>query len=251
MSEKKTYVLYGASFNPPHKGHFSAISQMLEEFDYVIIFLYPKKHNNISGEVEILPPLKQRGRMLDLFIKEHFPNAEIQDKLIITNLAEDIGPPKNGEKVLHTYDYLQFVKENLPETAVLHACMSFNEGNQERAERFYNESKIKDEFGVFYLQEENHIQSSILRDFFSNNKSIKSVKDMNYIKYAVGNNLADYIFKNNLYGLKDRVKKSKEVKVEDVESNVNKDNENITSVDLNSETQLSLEKTLKSRKIGK
>lgn len=29
----ETYILYGASFNPPHIGHFSAISQMLEEHD--------------------------------------------------------------------------------------------------------------------------------------------------------------------------------------------------------------------------
>ena len=208
MSEKKSYVLYGASFNPPHQGHFSAITQMLENFDYIIIFLYPKKHSNVSGEVELLPPLKQREKMLDLFIKEHFPQPDIQNKIIVTNLAEAIQSQKNSE-IIHTYDYLQYVKENLPSYAELSVCMSFNEKNQNRTEKFFNEDKIKNEFGVFYLTEENNIQSSVLREFFSNNKSVKSVKDMNYIKYAVGNNLADYIFKNNLYGLKDKLKKPK------------------------------------------
>lgn len=215
MSGKQTYVLYGASFNPPHQGHFSAISQMLEEFDNIIIFLYPKKHNNISGEIEVLPPLRQREKMLDLFIKEHFPNPEIQEKIIVTNLADAIGQPKNEKQIIHTYDYLQFVKNSLPEYAELYACMSFNENNQNRTEKFFNEEKIKKEFGVFYLQEENHIQSALLREFFSNNKNVKSVKDMNYIKYAVGNNLADYIFENNLYGLKDRIKKPKEKNTEE------------------------------------
>ena len=42
------YILYGASFNPPHVGHFSAISQMLEEFDKVIVFPYPKKKQSLS-----------------------------------------------------------------------------------------------------------------------------------------------------------------------------------------------------------
>lgn len=210
MSDKKTYVLYGASFNPPHQGHFSAISQMLESFDHVIVFLYPKKHNNISGEIEVLPPMKQREKMLDLFIKEHFPQPSVQDKIIVTNLAEQIGVPAGEDKVIHTYDYLQYVKSNLPEGSELSVCMSFSENNQSRSEKFFNEKQIKDEFGVFYLTEENHIQSSLLREFFSNNKSVKSVKDMNYIKYAVGNNLADYIFKNNFYGLKDKVKKPKD-----------------------------------------
>lgn len=210
MSNKKTYVLYGASFNPPHQGHFSAITQMLENFDHVIVFLYPKKHNNISGEVEFLPPVKQREKMLDLFIKEHFPQPSIQDKIIVTNLAEQMNVSTGDEKVIHTYDYLQYVKNNLPEHSDLSVCMSFSENNQNRSEKFFNEKQIKDEFGVFYLTEENHIKSSLLREFFSNNKSVKSVKDMNYIKYAVGNNLADYIFKNNLYGLKDKVKKPKE-----------------------------------------
>lgn len=222
MSDKKTYVLYGASFNPPHQGHFSAISQMLENFDYVIVFLYPKKHNNVSGEIEVLPPVKQREKMLDLFIKEHFPQPNIQDKIIVTNLAEQMDLPKNDEKVIHTYDYLQYVKQNIPSGAELSVCMSFSENNQNRSEKFFNEKQIKDEFGVFYLTEENHIQSGLLREFFSNNKSVKSVKDMNYIKYAVGNNLADYIFKNNLYGLKDKVKKPKEKKNIDEKDGIEK-----------------------------
>ena len=79
--------------------------------------------------------------------------------------------PKNDEKVIHTYDYLQYVKQNIPSGAELSVCMSFSENNQNRSEKFFNEKQIKDEFGVFYLTEENHIQS--VPTVFINGKKVE------------------------------------------------------------------------------
>lgn len=208
MANQEKYILYGASFNPPHIGHFSAIIQMLEEFDKVIIFPYPKKYH--KGEEELLPPIGQRMKMLEIFTAEYFP--QLSDRLILINLASELKhKDRYKDGVLHTYDYLTFVRSNIPSDSSLSVCLGFEAQNVLRKEEFYKENEMKSEFNCFYLQEENNIQSEKLREFFSGLKVIKSKKDEAYIRYAVGNDLAEHIFKNNLYGLSKKEKKVAEV----------------------------------------
>ena len=192
------YILYGASFNPPHIGHFSAIRQMLEEYDHVIVFPYPKKFSN--GKVENLPPITQRMAMLEIFFGEFFP--QIKDRLVLTDLATMLIKSKTVKGMPHTYDYLQFAKQHIPEGASLSVCLGFDANNELRKESFHKESEISNEFGIFRLEEENTIQSTELRKFFSNHKNVANAKDERYIRSTVGDNLAEYIFKNNLYGVK-------------------------------------------------
>lgn len=207
MTDNEKYILYGASFNPPHIGHFSAISQMLEDHDKVIVFPYPKKY--IKGAEEILPPIGQRMKMLEIFAAEFFP--KMAERLVITNLAAELHQKDRvKEGVLHTYDYLKFVKGRLPADSKLSVCLGFEVQNIIRKEFFYKEKEIKEQFECFYLQEENKIKSEDLRSFFSGNKIIKSKSDENYIRYAVGDALADHIFEENLYGL---IKKNKKNQV--------------------------------------
>lgn len=205
MSNQEKYILYGASFNPPHLGHFSAICQMLEEHDKVIVFPYPKKY--VKGGEELLPPIGQRMKMLEIFAAEFFPR--VADRLIITNLAAELHHrDRVKEGILHTYDYLQFVKGRLPVDSKLSVCLGFEVKNITRREDFYKEKEIKEEFEYFYLQEDNNIKSTELREFFSGHKVIKSKKDEEYIRCVVGDGLADYIFSQNLYGLSKKAKKT-------------------------------------------
>lgn len=200
------FVLYGASFNPPHVGHFSAISQMLEEFDKVVVFLYPEKYAN--GKVEVLPPIKQRMKMLEIFIGEHFP--QMATRLILVDLASEIGlKDKVNDGVLHTIDYLRYVREKYDNTVHLSVCLSFKQENLLRKEHFFKEKEIEEEFGVFRLEEENKIQSSELRQFFSSHKNVRNAKDEQYIRSVVGNGLAEHIFEHNLYDVKKKKQKEK------------------------------------------
>lgn len=221
MATNEKYILYGASFNPPHIGHFSAIIQMLEEYDKVIIFPYPKKYS--KGEEEILPPIKERMEMLEIFTAEFFP--QFSDRLILANLAAELKhKDRFKDGILHTYDYLNFVRSNIPPDSSLSVCLGFEAQNVMRKEEFYKESEMKKEFNYFYLQEENKIKSEDLRKFFSELKNIKSKKDESYIKKAVGNDLAEYIFTNNLYGLS---KKEKKTEIKECHSSKNT-TENVT-----------------------
>lgn len=195
------YILYGASFNPPHIGHFSAISQMLEEYDKVFVFPYPKKYGSkVTLEEEKLPSITQRMKMLELFFAEFFP--QMHDRLILTDLATPMIKAKLTQGLPHTYDYLQYAKGKIPDGVDLNVCLGFDATNQLRNEKFHKEEEIEKSFGVFRLEEENTIKSEDLRKFFSSHKNLKSAKDELYVRYAVGNALAEHIFKHNLYGVK-------------------------------------------------
>lgn len=197
MSGAKSYILYGASFNPPHMGHFSAISQMLEEYDKVLVFPYPRKHG--GGILEELPPISQRMGMLKEFIGEFFP--QMAERLVLSDLSSKMGiKDRVSEGVLHTYDYLQYVKELLPLGSSLSVCLGFEAKNLK--EDFFREADMEREFGVFRLEEESSIKSQDLRDFFSTHSKIKNAKEERYVKNAVGTGVAEYIFKHNLYGVK-------------------------------------------------
>jgi len=201
------YILYGASFNPPHIGHFSAIRQMLEEYDNVIVFPYPKKFSN--GKVESLPAISQRMTMLEIFFAEFFP--QIKDRLILTDLASELIKTKTVKGMPHTFDYLQHAKNKLPDGAELSVCLGFDARHELRKENFYKEEDIAKEFGIFRLEEENKIKSEDLRKFFSSHKNLSSAKDERYIRSAVGDNLAEHIFKHNLYGLQKKKPKTEEL----------------------------------------
>jgi len=181
--------------HPHHIGHFSAISQMLEEYDIVIVFPYPKKY--VDGKQEMLPPISQRMKMLELFCIDFFP--KVIDRICLINLAAEMSMGTNN--IAHTYDYLTHIKNKLPKKSTLRVCLGFDSQYFLQKEKFYNEDLIKKEFSPFYLQEENKIKSEDLRHFFVMHKNIRSKKEENYIRYAVGNSLSEHIFKNNLYGV--------------------------------------------------
>jgi cytidyltransferase-like protein len=208
--ENKKYILYGASFNPPHLGHFSAMSQMLEEHDYIIVFPYPRKH--AKGVIEELPPLKQRMKMLDIFISEYFP--KMKENIILMDLATEMGLKDrlSDNTIIHTYDYLQYIKNNIPKNSKLSLCLGLDGQIMLEKESFYKQDEIENEFNVFKLEEENKIKSEDIRKFFSDHKNITSLKDEQFIRYAVGNALAEHIFEHNLYGVK-KNKKTKKINV--------------------------------------
>lgn len=195
---KEKYVLYGASFNPPHIGHFSAISQMLEEYDKVIVFPYPLKYKN--GEIEQLPPLRERMKMLQIFLGEFFP--KMHDRLILNNLSQELKiKDKYHDGIIHTYDYLKFVEENINPNSSLSLCVGLDSYQKLKNNLFYKQEEIYKNYGVFTIKEESIVQSKELRNFFINHRIIRSLKDELYIRNSVGNQLAEYIFKNNLYGV--------------------------------------------------
>lgn len=197
MLKKDSYILYGASFNPPHMGHFDAICQMLDTYDKVIVFPYPHKHE--SGRIEKILPLKHRMTMLGLFLKEFFP--QIHDRLILVNLSSEIKlKDKVHEGVYHTYDYLKLVQEIYPNVKI-GVCLGTDAQISLKKQQFTNEEQIKKEFNIFTLEEKENFNSRNIREFFQKKKVISSKKDADFLRYCLGSSLTNYILKNELYNL--------------------------------------------------
>lgn len=224
---KEKFILYGASFNPPHMGHFAAISQMLESYDKVIVFPYPHKHD--SGRIEKILPLKFRMKMMEIFLAEFFP--KIHDRLILVNLSSEIKlQDKVHEGVYHTYDYLKFVQKLFPQGEI-NVCLGLDAKNKLN---FTHEDSIKKDFGIFYLEEETEFNSRDIRAFFINKKYIRSNKDEEFLKYCLGHSLTKYILENNIYELKYRKKnKSNNILLKPSEELMTKSNKKETKVEEN------------------
>lgn len=202
---KDKYILYGASFNPPHIGHLSAIYQMLKDFEYVVIFTYPKTDagEDFNG-IDVKLPLKEREEMVKLFIMEFFP--KMQDRVILTSLRDNLGVTYCPDGVLTTYQYLNKIKQKLPIGSNLTACLGVEAQSYLNQKKLKNYDDIEKNYGIYYIKEENPVNSNDVRAFFKNNKNVRSVKDLNYIKNMVGNNVAQYIFDKNLYNLHNKIK---------------------------------------------
>ncbi len=196
---KKKYILYGASFNPPHMGHFSAIRQLLESYDKVIVFPYPHKHDN--GQLEKILPIKKRLKMIELFIAEFFP--QISERLLLVNLTDELKQKDTKtDGFLHTYDYLKYVQTKINQKDTeLHVCLGIDAQHSIEQNSFYKEEEITKEFGVFKLTEEKQITSGEIRKNLTDKKIIKSNKDEQYVSQYVGHHVSKYIIENNLYGI--------------------------------------------------
>lgn len=201
-NKKPKYILYGASFNPPHIGHYSAICQMLEHYDNVIVYPYPKQYRENGKEdfSVFLPPVHQRMKMLDHFLNDFFP--AMGNKVILEDLAKSVRKfNKIDSRVhLHTIDYLEYAQKAFPD-AEIHACMGLEEDRAKRKTNFHREEDIVKNFGTFELETSKSMSSQVLRKFFSKIQNTKASKNEKYIHQAVGRSVTEYIFTNNLYGL--------------------------------------------------
>lgn len=198
----KQYILYGASFNPPHIGHFYAIQQMLEDFDKVIVFPFPHKYQ--SGQVLSLPPLRNRIRMLELFFKEFFP--KVADRLILANLSSELKhKDQTHEGTLHTYDYLCYLRTKVPENTKLNVCLGIDHKIVETpvqipALRFHRYDDIAKEFGIYEIpDEENRFSSDKIRLLLAKPILYSDDATRKFLRRALGTSLSEYIAVNKLY----------------------------------------------------
>ncbi len=197
---KPKYILYGASFNPPHIGHFDAISQMLDNYDKVIVYPYPKQYRENGKEdfSVLLPQVHHRMKMLNHFLNDFFPG--IMDRIILNNLSTPVRQfGKLDSRIqLHTIDYLEYAQKAFPD-AEIHVCLGLEEDRVKGKTKFHRENEIVTNYGTFELKTSKSMNSETLRKFLSSVNNAKSHKNEKYIHFAVGRSVAEYIFTNGLY----------------------------------------------------
>lgn len=195
-SEKESgYILFGASFNPPHMGHFVAISQMLEKYEKVVIFPYPKKYDAGQLVEDNMPPVRSRMKMLEMFLAENFPH--LTNRLALVNLSELM--EQKNKNIIHTYDYLCFLKKKMPAGVSLHVCLGLEESKLKNKEAFYKQVKIQEEFGIYEIPTKSKVSSVELRDSLRTLPYPISAKFKRNLKALVGESLGEYLLTNNPY----------------------------------------------------
>lgn len=201
MGKRKTVVIYGGSFNPPHNSHFSIAEQVLNQYEEIekVIFApvsdtYPK---------DSLIENKHRYNMLKMITDKN-------DRLMVSDID------MHGEKSLPTIRVLEEMQKRFPDKEIRALMGSDNLKDihtWDRAEELVSKYKFLIMEREPYLVEEIFNENELLKQYKSNftkiNEGIMTNFNSNYIRnqikygksirYLVPEQVYQYIEENKLY----------------------------------------------------
>ncbi|THB68303.1 MAG: nicotinate-nicotinamide nucleotide adenylyltransferase [Gammaproteobacteria bacterium] len=174
-------AVYGAAFNPPHKGHMDAVSQLLEEFE--LVFLVPSVSHAFGKN---MLPVEERMEMLGIIISEFYADEK---RIKVENIESEVQESLGSERV-YSYDLLSFLNSRNPENQFVLAIGPDN-ARPEIWNKFYKNREIEDEFGFFVVSERKPIRSTYVRDLCLD--EYKNLTEM------LGERLAGHIINRGYY----------------------------------------------------
>lgn len=181
--------VFGASFNPPTRGHQDVIEQALPYFDE--IWLVPSAYHAFQKP---LIPLAQRLAMLKLFLQ----NWQTE-KIKIINI-EEILFSIQPQKAVFTFDVLSALQA-LCQIHYTSFQLTFILGpdNKDPAiwQKFYRFADIEKKWPLFIAQERLPIRSTLIRELVKQNSTINLTKAD--LTEFLDEKIAHYILTHNLY----------------------------------------------------
>lgn len=198
----KRYGIFGGAFNPPHIAHSIMAEDVREQMHLDKIIFIPTGNPPLKEGIEVASA-EHRYNMAKLAFENdnNFEVSDIEMKDLNTKsyTVDTLLKLKQQYKdefvnlylILGVDNLLDFPKWKTPEKLfLLSEVIVINRPN------FYvNEVKSEYSQRVKYLSVLNiEVSSSIIREYIRNDKSIK---------YLVRPEVEDYIYKNNLYTIKD------------------------------------------------
>ena len=197
-NKNKKILIFGGAFNPPHLDHASIIGTLLKQFPCDEIWVMPSadRHDKtigVSGE--------HRLKMIEIFIKELFPNPKVP--IIISTLE------LNRPKLTTTYETKLELEKSYPdyEFYFVVGADSFNDIKTKwvNGEKLYKEARFivlprpgillpeSTPDNAFVLQNKNNdapdISSTIIRSLIKEGKSIGEHTAKAVVEYIKNNNL--------------------------------------------------------------
>lgn len=201
MVTRKSVVIYGGSFNPPHNSHFSIAEQVLNQYEEVekVIFApvsdkYPK-----SSLIEN----KHRYNMLKIITDKN-------DRFMVSDID------MYGEKSLPTIRVLEEMQKKFPDKEIM-ALMGSDNLREihtwDRAEELVSKYKFlvmeREPDMIEDILNENELLKCYQSNFTKINQGIKTNFNSNYIRnqikngksirYLVPEQVYQYIEENKLY----------------------------------------------------
>lgn len=201
LNNKKSIVVFGGSFNPPHNSHFSTAQQVLNQYEEVekVVFIPVNKKYEKDGLEENI----HRYNMLKLVIEKN-------NNFILSDID------MNGSRSLYTIETLEEMKKKFPDREIWFLIGSDNLKELhtwKRAEELVSKYKIlvmeRNEDKISDIIEENELLSCYKENIIKLNEEIRSNFSSTYIReqinkqksvrYLMPDEVYDYIKTNKLY----------------------------------------------------
>ncbi len=201
MNNKKSIVVFGGSFNPPHNSHFSTAQQVLNQYEEVekVIFIPVNKKYEKDGLLEN----EHRYNMLKLVTDKN-------ENFILSNIDME------GNRSLYTIETLEEIQKQYKDKNVWFLIGSDNlkelhtwKRAEELVSRYKvlvmerNEDKIEEiieqnELLKYYIENIRKLEEGI-RSNFSSTYIRTQIKKQKSVRYLMPDEVYEYIKTNNLY----------------------------------------------------
>ncbi len=201
LSDKKSIVVFGGSFNPPHNSHFSTAQQVLNQYEEVekVVFIPVNNKYEKSG----LEENEHRYNMLKLVIDKN-------SNFILSDID------MNGKRALYTIETLEEIQKCFKDKQI---CFLIGSDNLKelhtwkRAEELLSKYKIlvmgRNEDKIEEIIEQNELLKSYrenirkleegIRSNFSSTYIRTQIKKQKSVRYLMPDEVYNYIKTNNLY----------------------------------------------------
>lgn len=187
--------VFGASFNPPTRGHEDVVNQALAHFDEVL--LVPSLAHPF-GKTAI--PLHHRLEMLRLFV-EPWQQKNPPDIVKIFNIEALIQAMDPQKQKIYTYDVLSeldVIYRAIQRQYSLHFILGPDNAAPDVWKKFYRYNDIETQWGIFIATENVAVHSTLVRKLIANSTEDKQTLQTELIQ-MVSEPIANYILQNSLY----------------------------------------------------
>ncbi len=178
-------AIFGSAFNPPHKGHIDAISQLLPQFDEV--WLVPSYYHAFAKP---MLDFEQRLEMLGIIVSEFL----LQQPITILAIEKELYQ-KNPQHPVYSYHLLKALQQQYPKVRF---SLALGPDNLKPNvwQKFYAYQKIEQEFSLVAVKQQLPYRSTELREYL-NNYQIGDSYHQGLVD-RVGDQLASYLVQQNL-----------------------------------------------------
>lgn len=187
--------VFGASFNPPTKGHEDVVNQALLHFDEIL--LVPSLAHPFG---KTLLPIHHRLEMLRIFV-EPWQEKDPSSNVKIFNVEALIETMQPQKKIIYTFDVLSELDMFYRATQMpFSLCFIVGPDNATPSvwEKFYRFKDIEKRWGIFVAKQNIPTHSTSVREIVSSSIQDNAVLKGKLIE-LVSEPIADYILWNNLY----------------------------------------------------
>lgn len=182
--------VFGASFNPPTRGHEDVINQALSDFDEILLvpsIAHPFEKKSIS--------LTDRLAMLELFIA---PWEKKKPSVVkIVNIEPQIQAKQSHKDKVYTFDVLSEIQSQ-QKKCKLSFIIGPDNADPEVWKKFYRYEDIEKQWGIWVAKENFPIHSTMVRNMIAESTGDKNKLEASLTQW-VSEPIAHYIIQHHLY----------------------------------------------------